>query len=74
MKNQRTPPETNAKPITKTNVPAADIDFGKLVTDGALAWASKPKIALILISTDAFTISAPVYNTELLSRNYGGST
>lgn len=74
MENETNLPTENAKPATKGNVPAADIDFGKVATDVALAWVAKPAIALVFTTAAAFSTSATAYNAALLGRKQAGST
>jgi hypothetical protein len=74
MANEVTPPQTNAKPTTKSNVPVADVDFGKVATDVAKKWTDTAAITLIWTTAPEFTANAAAYNVELSKRKQVGGT
>ena len=74
MADETTPPVKNAKSVSKSNVPAADIDFDKVATDVAEAWIAKPIITLVWTTSAAFAADAAKYNDELSSRKQVGGS
>lgn len=68
MANETTPPNGDGKPNSKGNVPAADVDFGKVAKDVAIAWTAKPFITLLWATSAEFTTETAEYNAELASR------
>ncbi len=74
MANETTPLEENPKPNTKSNVPVADLDFGKVAKDVADKWTTTPVITLLWTTAAAFSADAVAYNKELSKRMQVGST
>lgn len=70
MENEKTLVEGTVK--SKGTVPAADIDFGTVVTNVATKWNETPSISLIWTTASEFTTQATAYNTELSMRNQVG--
>ncbi|WP_310558200.1 hypothetical protein [Flavobacterium sp.] len=69
MADETTPQTEKSKPRTKGNVPAADANFGTVITDVATKWTASPKITLIWTTPAKFSIAATSYNQELSKRN-----
>lgn len=63
-----------AKPVRKQIVPAADIDFGTLVTNVSNKWAANKWLLLQWLTEAEFTENAIAYNAALESRMSSGST
>lgn len=73
MEDETTPPEGDGKSNGKGNVPAGDVDFGKVATDVANTWSAKPEITLIWTTSEVFAEEAIAYNEELaLRKELGG--
>ncbi|MGV9003365.1 hypothetical protein [Flavobacterium sp.] len=68
MEDEIKPPEGETKSSNKGNVPAADVDFGKVAKDVSEAWIARPLITLLWTNAVAFSTEAISYNTELASR------
>jgi hypothetical protein len=66
--------ENAEKSNPKNNVPNSDIDFGKVATDVATTWTSKPEITLLWSDAAESTTLAADYNTELAARLQLGGT
>ena len=73
MADEVTPPQTNTKPTSKSNVPVADVDFGKVATDVAEKWTATAAITLVWTTAPEFTATAAAYNVELSKRKQVGS-
>jgi hypothetical protein len=74
MEDETTPTVGNSKPTTKRNVPAADADFGTVVTNVATKWTTTPLITLLWTTPAAFSTKATDFNIELGKRNDIGSS
>ena len=61
-------PNENGKSNSTGNVPAADIDFGKVALDVAAKWTISPNIVLAWTTALEFSTQATSYNTELAKR------
>ena len=72
MANETIPLEGDGKPNKKGNVPAADVDFGKVAKDVAIAWNSKPEITLAWATVAQFTAETTEYNAKLALRMQAG--
>jgi len=74
MADVTTTPNGNVKSNSSSNVPAADIDFGKVATDVATKWAITTEVSLLWTTSSEFSTLASAYKTELSSRKLiGGS-
>jgi hypothetical protein len=69
--NPNTP---SVKPIRKQTVPAADIDFGAVITSVSAKWLSDNWLTLKWLTAANFATDAVTYNTTLSARLNSGST
>ena len=74
MADQTTPTTGNAKPTSKSIVPATDVDFATVVKDVSTKWTATPQIKLIWTTPAEFTTKANDFNVELNKRKDIGST
>jgi hypothetical protein len=69
-----TPEIQKTKPVKKTNVPAADIDFGNLGNAVSAKWATSPWLSLLWITAPEFAAKTANYYSTLDARmKKGGS-
>lgn len=73
MENLIPPTNGNTKPITKSNIPYADTDFGAVITTVAAKWLDNPQITLLWIPANEFSLKAASFNAELNNRQDVGS-
>lgn len=69
MADETNLPVGTSKPTAKRNVPAADADFGTVVTNVATKWTATPAITLLWTAPAEFSSKATLFNTELGKRN-----
>lgn len=69
MADETTIPKEGAKPTKKRNVPVADANFGRVISDVATKWTASPKINLVWTNAAEFSTKSSAFNQELSNRN-----
>jgi hypothetical protein len=62
-----------AKPVKKQNVPAADIDFGNVITTVSTKWKANDWLTLRWLTAATFESNATTYGTTLEARLTSGA-
>lgn len=74
MKDETIPVTGNGKPVRRSNVPSADVDFGSVITKVNTAWTANTWLTLRWTTKADFTTKSTAFNATLSTRKQTGAS